>query len=139
MVVQQFKFKGTAIRPDVLGGYWRYVKRLLAADGYSVEGIEMPNIEGLVLSTDRWTEALEQIDLSPYYKNTTGVKHGKQLIGKRGVLVFHAAGPKWIVLVWENARPMKGPVRHELLHIWESLLGLSCGTLTKKYPIKSQE
>jgi hypothetical protein len=126
-----------AIRPDVIERIWQGIKRELASDGYPVESIVMPQITGWTLDMNNLRKAWEKTSSTPALMNMSLVEYGEES-EKWAAFTFPSvaqtsADQKWMVLLWEGKRPIRRPLRHELLHIWESLLGLKWGTLTGKY------
>ena len=129
MESQTFKFKGREIKQFLIKRIWEDIRQELASDGYLVEGINMPKIDGLTLTTNRLKKAWKQ---TSSLLNTSEVEYGQKSEKWRASVFFSDVNQLWVILVWEKARPIRNEVRHELLHIWESFLGLKWGALTQK-------
>jgi hypothetical protein len=125
------------IGPDVIERTWQGIKRELARDGYPVEATKMPPISGWTLNTENLRKAWEIASSSPSLANTSQEEWGERSDEWAACTIPSvdqtSGGQGWGILIWEGMRPIRKPLRHELLHIWESLLGLKWGTLASKY------
>jgi hypothetical protein len=132
MEPQEFSFKGQEIRPDVIEKIWENTKNYLAQQGYFVQDIKMPDIVGITLTLERLRDAFRILNSSPHIINTSKIEFNGEYVDEGSACVFRSDEPnQWNILVWEKARPIRNEIKHEILHIWESILGLEWGTLTQ--------
>lgn len=119
----------SAIRPEVIERIWQNIKRELTSDGYPVESIEMPRIAGWTLDTNNLRKAWEITSSSPALVNTSLEEYGEELKEWSACTIPSNVDQMWRILIWKEMRPIRKRLRHELLHVWESLLGLKWGAL----------
>ena len=129
---QHFSFVGRQIKQDLLRRTWEETGAILK-NKYPVEDTPMPRIEALCLTYECFSKAIRQLLSSPYIIDATKIEWGEQLEARRisAGSFFSDVDQKWAVLVCEGLNPLEQNLRHELLHIWESILGLQLGTLTQ--------
>jgi len=129
---EHFSFVGRKIEQDLLRRIWEETRSNLKSQ-FIVKDVVMPRIEAVSLTHERFTKAIRQLQSSPYIIDATKIEWGEQL--KAGYIsagsFFSDVDQKWVVLLCEGLNPLEQNLRHELLHIWESILGLQLGTLTQ--------
>ena len=118
---------GHEIEPSVIEKIWRNIQQELVSRGYAVQGITMPKITGMTLSSNSLMKAWEAVKTFPNLVNQSEAEWGEYLEKWKACVFPTEEG--WTILVWNRARPIRNEIRHELSHIWESLLGLQWGTL----------
>ena len=134
METQIIQIRGKVIEPSRIMRIWEDIRQELINEGYSVAKVtDMPKIRGVTVTT-KWLKRMWQItSSSPHLLNTSQLEWGEKKEGWKVCTFFADVKQEWIVVVWERVKSIEYEVRHELLHIWESLLLLQRGTLTKKF------
>jgi len=125
------KLKGNPIAQQTIEKIWEEV-RLKLGGHYAVEGIEMPKIRGLILAKVRFKRILAQLLASPHIYSTEEEEWGPRQQHTLPSAINFRAEDTWVIVKNGAGRcTVEEDLRHELLHIWESILGLSWGTLTQ--------
>jgi len=122
---------GQQIKPDVIAKVWDRTRQIVAGEGYAVDDVAMPQIVAITLDSEGLQKAWKDTARFPNLSNQSEAEWGEHL--DEWQACTFPTGDHWLVLVYERMRPIKNEIRHELLHIWESLLGLQWGTLTRTH------
>lgn len=128
---ETFTFKGKQIKQESLKRVWEQTRRELSKR-YAVEDAQMPKIDGVILSGKCFWRALKRVKQSSHMIDTEAIEWGESASFISACTFFADTRETWIVLVCEGLRPLEQELKHELLHIWENILGLQWGALTKK-------
>ena len=129
-----FSVSGEPIEQVILRMIWEETRASLKNE-YLVGNISMPKIEAVILTRKRFRKATKQLLASPHILDMSVIEWG-EIVKFPSACAFMAEveqEQKWIILVCDELIPLEQDLKHELLHIWESTLGLKWGTLTKKY------
>ena len=130
MEPETFVFRGKPVEQAILERIWKEIKLELAGK-YSVDNVEMPNIEALVLSYKKFRKALNKLLSSPHIKDTSEIEWGAKCTTPSAVTFFIDENQTWAILKCGGyGCSLEADLRHELLHIWEAKLGLKWATLT---------
>ena len=121
---------GHKIDDHVIEKVWHTIQRRLASQGYAVDGITMPVIVGITLDSDGLRQAWEDMERFPNLTDQGQIDEWGEPLDKWEACVF-AVGPGWVIAIYDRVKPITDNIRHELLHVWESLLGFQWGTLTR--------
>jgi len=133
---QTLKFTGRQISPNIISKIWEETRSELGTE-YAVKEIQMPKIDGIVLSYKRFVQADRKLKASSHIENLTKAEWGVDEVGVPSAGVFYSdVDKKWMLLKLKGANPLEVDVKHELLHIWESILKVPWGTLTRKLATK---
>jgi hypothetical protein len=133
MKPEEFKFRGKPASRVILVRIWEEI-RLELTGKYAVDNIEMPDIQALVLNYKNFTKAFNKLLLSLHIEDTSEIEWGTKCTSTiPSALIFFAdVDQTWIILKCDGyGYSLEVDLRHELLHLWESKLGLKWGTLTK--------
>ena len=129
---EAFTFREKPIKQEILRKIWEETRSNLR-DTYPVENISMPKIEAVILANKRFWKAMRQLLSSPHILDESQTEWGESAGVVSACVFFSDVQRKWMILVCEGLRPLDQDLKHELLHVWESTLGLQWGTLTRKF------
>lgn len=112
---------------------WEELRKELKENGYSVDSVKMPDIVTLLLLNEEFDILFKKIRNLPNSIYKEEQEYGTTFTNPiASALTIQVDKNTFHILICKDRCLLKEDLRHELLHPWERVLGLSWGILTSK-------
>ena len=136
--MEQFKIKAKKqIETTIIKSVWTRLSNELWSEYPAVRGLVMPSIRGYILDPKPFDRLQRKLINSKFLLNTGQMEYGSTSPIIASASVFKDKDG-WVILKCKDRYSIERDLRHEILHIFEHILGLSTGTLSR-YEMKIQE
>jgi len=125
---------GTFVNPEIIERVWLEIREELSAGYPQASKAMMPKITCCIQNHVKYDRSVKRLLASGHLFLDTKTEYGDEVFRQSSACVFSTgADPpetEWVILKCNGRFPLEHDLRHELLHIWESLLQMDWGTLT---------
>ncbi|MFC1894182.1 hypothetical protein ACFLYR_09275 [Chloroflexota bacterium] len=123
---------GYPVTPETLRGIWEDIRSELVSDFPIARSIEMPSVYAFVVPRKEYRRVFKQLKHSKHIINTEKTEWGEEGAPSTSAFAFKSERG-WVILKRERfGYAVEADLKHELTHIWEEILGLVWGKLTRK-------
>jgi len=127
------KFK-KEVSPSTIKNIWESLRKELETKGYHVENIRMPKIKAFIQKPQHFFKTAREFEGSPHLTDKSEEEWGEQVKPQMvsALCFFSDVEDSWTILKRKGGHSLQTDLRHKLKHIWESVLGLEWGSLSKQ-------